>query len=125
MSGRPPSEDPTHQFILEADASDTGVGAVLSQRSPSNNKVHPCAFLSCRLSQAEKNYDVGNRELLAVKLALEEWRQWLEGTETPFLIWTDHKNLTYLCDAKCLNPRQACWSLFFVHFNFVPTYRPG
>ena len=40
---------------------------------------HPCAYLSRRLSQAERNYDVGNRELLAVKVALEEWRHWLEG----------------------------------------------
>ncbi|XP_015224357.1 PREDICTED: RNA-directed DNA polymerase homolog [Cyprinodon variegatus] len=45
------------------------------------------------LSPAEQNYDVGDRELLAIKLALEEWRHWLEGAEHPVLVWTDHKNL--------------------------------
>lgn len=60
-----------------------------------------------------------------VKLALEDWRHWLEGTETPFLIWTDHKNLTYLRDAKRLTLRQARWSLFFNQFNYILTFRPG
>ena len=68
--------DPSLQFVVEVDASDTGVGAVLSQRSASDHKLHPCAFFSRRLSPPERNYDVGNRELLAVKLALEEWRHW-------------------------------------------------
>ncbi|KAF7641247.1 hypothetical protein LDENG_00287690, partial [Lucifuga dentata] len=71
--------DPTCQFIVEVDASEIGVGAVLSQRSPVDQKLHPCAFFSHRLTTAESNYDMGNRELLAVKLALEEWRHWLEG----------------------------------------------
>lgn len=94
-------------------ASDVGVGAVLSQKAKRDNKLHPCAFFSCRLTQAEKNYDIGNRELLAVKLALQEWRHWLEGAKHPFVIWTDHKNLTYIQEAKRLNPRQARWALFF------------
>lgn len=113
------------QFIVEVDASDVGVGAVLSQRSVDDNKVHPCAFFSRKLSPAERNYDVGNRELLAVKLALEEWRHWLEGAEQPFLVWTDHKNLEYIRGAKRLNSRQARWALFFTRFNFTLSYRPG
>uniref|UniRef100_A0A3Q3ALY7 Gypsy retrotransposon integrase-like protein 1 n=1 Tax=Kryptolebias marmoratus TaxID=37003 RepID=A0A3Q3ALY7_KRYMA len=117
--------NPKLQYILEVDASDSGVGAILSQRSPEDNKVHPCAYFSRRLTPAEKNYDVGNRELLAIKLALEEWRHWLEGCKTPFIIWTDHKNLAYLQTAKRLNPRQARWSLFFGRFNFTITFRPG
>ena len=117
--------DPALQFVLEADASDTGVGAVLSQRSPSDHKLHPCAFFSRRLSPSEKNYDVGNRELLAVKLALEEWRHWLEGADQPFIVWTDHRNLAYIQSAKRLNSRQARWALFFGRFNFSLTYRPG
>ena len=69
--------NPSRQFVVEADASDSGVGAVLSQRSPDDQKLHPCAFFSRRLSPAEVNYDIGNRELLAVVLALQEWRHWL------------------------------------------------
>lgn len=70
--------DPSEQFIVEVDASDSGVGAVLSQRNKMDHKLHPCAFFSRRLSPAERNYDVRNRELLAVVLALQEGRHWLE-----------------------------------------------
>jgi len=77
------------------------------------------------MSAAERNYDVGNRELLAMKAALEEWRHWLEGAKHPFTILTDHKNLEYLRSAKRLNPRQARWALFFTCFQFSVTYRPG
>lgn len=117
--------DPKQQFVVEVDASDLGAGAVLSQRPGGDNKLHPCAFLSRRFSPAERNYDVGDRELLAIKLALEEWRHWLEGTELPFLVWTDHKNIEYIKTAKRLNPRQARWALFFSRFNFTLSYRPG
>lgn len=117
--------DTALQFIVEVDASDTGVGALLSQRSVSDHKMHPCAFFSQRLLPAERNYDVGNRELLVVKLALEEWRHLLEGAEHPFIVWTDHKHLAYIQTAKRLNSRQARWALFFGRFNFTLTYRPG
>ncbi len=108
--------NPELPFII--DASTTGVGAVLSQQQGMPPRLHPCAFFSRKLSPAEKNYDIGNRELLAIKLALEEWRHWLEGAAQPFLILTDHKNLKYLRDAKWLNPRQARWALFFTRFQF-------
>ncbi|TKS65860.1 Retrovirus-related Pol polyprotein [Collichthys lucidus] len=117
--------DEERQFVVEVDASDVGVGAVLSQRSAEDGKMHPCAFFSRRLSPTECNYDIGNRELLAVKLALEEWRHWLERSKLPFLVWTDHKNLQYIQAAKRLNSRQKRWSLFFTRFNFTLSYRPG
>ncbi len=117
--------DPTRQFVVEVDVSEVGVGAVLSQRSSSDDKMHPCAFFSHRLSSAERNYDIGNRELLAVKLALEEWRHWLEGSGVPFIVWTDHKNLEYIRSTKRLNSRQARWALFFGRFDFSLSYRPG
>ncbi len=117
--------DPSRQFVVEVDASEVGVGAVLFHRSSSDDKVHPCAYFSHRLSPAERNYDIGNRELLAVKLALEEWRHWLEGAGVPFIVWTDHKNLEYIKSAKRLNSRQARWALFFGRFDFSISYRPG
>ncbi|KAK3517062.1 hypothetical protein QTP86_004243 [Hemibagrus guttatus] len=112
-------------FIVEVDASTTGVGAVLSQQQGNPRKLHPCAFFSRKLNSAEMNYDIGNQELLAVKLALEEWRHWLEGAKHPFTVLTDHKNLEYLWAAKRLNPRQARWALFFTRFKFTISYRPG
>ncbi|KAL0191918.1 hypothetical protein M9458_010214, partial [Cirrhinus mrigala] len=117
--------DPSRQFVVEVDASEEGVGAVLSQRSSSDDRVHPCVFFSHRLSPAERNYDIGNRELLAIKLALEEWRHWLERSGVPFIVWTDHKNLEYIRSAKKLNFRQARWALFFGRFDFSISYRPG
>lgn len=89
------------------------------------SKLYPCAFYSRKLNAAERNYDVGDRELLAMKAVFEEWRHWLEGANYPFTVLTDHKNLEYLRTAKRLNPRQARWSLFFTRFNFTVTYRPG
>ncbi|KAG1956839.1 retrotransposable element [Pimephales promelas] len=117
--------DPEREFIVEVDASDTGIGAMLSQRQGNPAKLFPCAFYSRKLNPAERNYDVGDRELLAMKAALEEWRHWLEGAHLPFTVLTDHRNLEYIKTAKRLNPRQARWSLFFSRFDFKVTYRPG
>lgn len=117
--------NPERQFIVDVDASDVAVGAILSQRSPQDERVHPCAYFSRRLSPAERNYDIGNRELLAVRLALGEWRHWLEGISIPFVVWTNHKNLEYIRTAKRLNARQARWALFFGRFDFSISFRPG
>lgn len=84
-----------------------------------------CAYFSRKLIPSERNYDVGNRELLAMKAAMEEWRYWLEGAWYPFTILTDHKNLENLCSAKRLNSRQARWALFFTCFHFTVPYRLG
>ncbi|KAK1800327.1 hypothetical protein P4O66_005469 [Electrophorus voltai] len=110
--------DPTVPFIIEADTSDIGVGAVLLQKCQ-GDKFHPVAYFSKKLS------GIGERELLAIKLALEEWKHWLEGSNHSFLVITDHRNLEYMRTARQLSPRQARWSLFFSRFNFKIMYRPG
>nr|XP_055035543.1 C-type mannose receptor 2-like [Misgurnus anguillicaudatus] len=68
---------------------------------------------------AEQNYDIENHELLAIKLALDEWRHWLEGANHQFGVITVHRNLKYLCKAKRLNLGQDRWALFFTRFNFM------
>lgn len=72
--------------MVEVDASDLGVGAVLSQRAPKDNCIHPCTFFSLCFSSAEQKCVISEWELLEVKLALEEWHPWLEGAEQPFNI---------------------------------------
>lgn len=67
----------------------------------------------------EENYDVGDREVLVVKLALKEWRHLLEAAKQPFAIWMDHKNLTYLRTAKRLSARQARGSLSLPGLTFL------
>ena len=117
--------DPSLAFIVEVDTSEAAIEAMLSQRSGTPPKLRPCAFFSTKLSPAERNYDVGDRELLTVVKALKAWRHWLEGAKHPFLIWTDHRNLEYIRAARRLNPRQARSAMFFTRFVFTLSYRPG
>jgi len=112
-------------FRIEADSSDFATGAVLSQRSPDDDKWHPVAFLSKSLSAVERNYEIHDKEMLAIIRAMEEWRHFLEGAEHQFEVWTDHKNLEYFMSAKKLNRRQARWSLFLARFDFLLHHRPG
>lgn len=98
----------------------------MEQSSPyAKDLLHPVAFFSRKLSPAERNYDVGDQELLAMKAALQEWRYLLKEAALPILIYTDHKNLEYLSTAKRLKPCQARWAQFFSRFVFHITYRPG
>ncbi|KAL0186689.1 hypothetical protein M9458_018359, partial [Cirrhinus mrigala] len=99
-------------------------------RTCPNRRVNPQYSIHVLTSprncpQRSKTMTSEIRELLAIKLTLEEWRHWLEGSQHLFEVVTNHKNLQYLRDAKCLNPRQARWALFFTRFCFTVTYRPG
>jgi len=117
--------DNSRPFWIEADSSDFATGAVLSQQSPEDNKWHPVAFLSKSLSPVERNYEIHDKEMLAIVRALEEWRHFVEGVEHRYEIWTDHKNLQYFMTAKKLNRRQARWSLLLARFNFIMHHHPG
>ena len=83
------------------------------------------AFYSKSLSPVEQNYEIHDKEMLAIIRALEEWRHFLEGARHPVEIWMDHKNLEYFMTAKKLNCRQARWSLYLARFNFKLVHRPG
>jgi len=112
-------------FWVEADSSDFATGAVLSQQSMVDGKWHPVAFYSKSLSSVEQNYEIHDKEMLAIICVLEEWRHFLEGATYPVEIWTDHKNLEYFMTAKKLNRRQARWSLHLARFDFLLHHHPG
>jgi len=83
------------------------------------------AFYSKKHSPAECNYEIYDKELLAIVHAFEEWRPHLEGSRHPIQVLSDHKNLEYFMSTKLLNRRQARWSEFLSRFDFRITYRPG
>jgi hypothetical protein len=116
--------DWTKDVILETDASDFVSAGVLSQHDE-DGVLHPVAFFSKKHSVTECNYEIYDKELLAIIRCFEEWRPELEGAPSPIKVITDHKNLEYFMTTKLLNRRQARWSEFLSRFNFKITYRPG
>ncbi|HEX3418956.1 MAG TPA: RNase H-like domain-containing protein, partial [Stellaceae bacterium] len=116
--------DPAKQYHLETDASKRALGAVLRQHGP-DGQLHPVAYLSHTLSPTEQNYQVYDRELLAIVTALKTWKYLLCGTTQPVMIRTDHKNLTYYRSTNRLNGRQARWQLLLSEFNIKMEYQPG
>ena len=85
--------DPGLRYILDTDASDVGVGAVLSQNQQNRERV--IAYFSKTLTPAEWNYCVPRRELLAVVKMVKHFRPYLYGTK--FRLCTDHASLRWLC----------------------------
>src|SRR6266567_3637476 len=77
------SPDLTKPFCIEANSSNFATGTVLSQVSPADKKWHPVAFFSKSLSPVERNYEIHDKEMLAIIRSLQEWRHFLEGTEHP------------------------------------------
>jgi len=118
------SPQDSEPFRIEANSSDFATGAVLSQQSATDGKWHPVAFYSKSLSSVEQNYEIHDKEMLAIIHALEEWRHFLERATHPVEIWTNHKNLEYFMTAKKLNRRQAHWSLHLARFDFMLHHHP-
>jgi len=77
------------------------------------------------LNTTERNYEIHDKEMLAVIRCLEAWRHYLEGAKLEFEIWTDHKNLQYFMTSQKLNRRQARWALYLLQFNFTLKHVPG
>jgi len=106
------------EFRIEADASNYATGGVLSMKC-SDEKWRPVVFISKSLSDTERNYEIHDKEMLAIVRCLEAWRYFLEGTVVKFEIWTDHKNLEYFMKAQKLNQRQIRWALYLSRFDFT------
>lgn len=116
--------DPKLQTLLETDASDFVTAAVLLQYDQSGT-LRPVAFMPKEMIPAECNYEIFDKELLAIINAFENWKGELGSVEHPTLILTDHKNLEHFTTTKKLNRRQARWNEFLADFNFKIVFRPG
>jgi hypothetical protein len=110
------------RFIVTADASGTGWGAMLSQQTDDGTE-HPCAFASGQFSSAELNYITGDRELAASVFALQEWRCYLEGPT--FTLRTDHQPLTFFETVAQLSRRKTTWLEFLCRFTYQWEHIPG
>jgi len=111
-------------YFVETDASDFGIGGVLTQLNQ-NNQLQPLAFYSRQLNPAERNYTIYDKELLAVYACFSEWRQFLQGGYHPVTVYSDHKNLEFFMRSQRLTRRQARWSLFLNEFSFFIVHRAG
>ena len=86
--------DYSKRFIVETDASDQAIGAILSQIQD-DGKAHPVAYYGHTLNDAEQNYDAPKKELLAVVKMFKHWRHHLLGATQPTIVLTDQANLQY------------------------------
>ena len=68
---------------------------MFSQLQEDDNEWHPIAFYSKSMDDAQRNYDIWDKEMLAIIRTLEEWRHYILGLPQPVEIWSDHKNLEY------------------------------
>jgi len=83
------------------------------------------AFHSRKLNDAERNYEIHDKELLAILEAFKEWPHYLVGTKEPVTVYTDHQNLQNFLTTKVWNPRQIRWAQQLANYNFKIVYRPG
>jgi len=114
--------NPDEPFIVTCDASDIGVGACLSQGTGKDERV--IAFMSRKLNDTQRRYEVHDRELLSVKLALEKWRHHLQGPHR-VKVYTDNWATKFILTKPQLTPRQARWMAVLYEFNLDIEHKPG
>jgi transposase InsO family protein len=115
--------DPSLRTFAETDCSGYALGGVLSQEGPDGRR-HAVAFYSRRLSPAEYNYPIHDKEMLAIIRCLDAWSAELKSCGT-FTILTDHRNLEYFMTRQKLTERQSRWAAALSQFDFKLDYRPG
>jgi hypothetical protein len=116
--------DPERNIVLETDASDFALAGIISHPA-GHGRLQPIAFYSRKFNDAELNYEIYDKELLAIIACLKEWRAYCEGSRHKVTIYSDHKNLEYFNTSKVLTRRQARWMEFLSHIDFEIIYRKG
>jgi len=107
---------------FETDASDLAIGMCAKQER--DGKWHPIAYHSRKFSSAEENYDVHDKELMAIVVAMEHWRIYAESC-SDLTVFSDHKNLVTFTTTKTLNRRQVRWAETLGQYKFKIVYTPG
>jgi hypothetical protein len=115
--------DPTKPFIIETDASDFAIGACLLQYGE-DGKLHPVAYESRKLNEAQIRYPIHEKELLAIKEALLTWHRYVDNGHI-ITILTDHESLKYMNTIKRPSARLSRWVDEFQAYNLDIKYRPG
>lgn len=116
--------DPRKKTVLETDASDYVTAAILSQYDDTG-LLRPVAFMSKKMLPAECNYEIFDKELLAIVNAFETWTAELGSVEAPTIVLSDHKNLELFTTTKKLNRRQVRWNELLANYDFKIVFRPG
>ena len=112
-------------FWMESDASAFAYGAALSQKQR-NGRYLPVALMLKSMIPAERNYDAYDREALGIVKPLQQWRYWLQGTQKPIKIITDHKNLLSGFNNKPTpSKRHLRWLEILQHYNYIVGYHPS
>jgi hypothetical protein len=100
------------------------LGSVIFQYGK-DERLHLIAYRSCKFFAAEINYEIYDKELLAIIDAFEEWYHLLEEAQHTTTVYTDHKNLEYFISIRVLNQRQVRWNMSLSRFDSVIIYQPG
>ena len=116
--------NPKRPYVVTTDASDFATSGVLSQEQD-DGSVRPIAYFSRKMNDTERRYATHDKELLALILAVEHWRVYLEGSEHPISLRSDHRSLQHLSTQSNLNARQVRWVEKLSEFDFVIGYVPG
>ena len=117
--------NPEYDTQIEPDSSGWAIGGTLTQLDPVLKVWKPVAFFSAKHLPAECNYDIHDKELLAIIKCIKEWNSELRGLKNPFTILTDHKNLEPFGTKKILNERQVRWMEILSPLKFILKHRPG
>lgn len=114
--------DQSKPFVLNCDACDYAIGATLQQDH--GRGLQPVAFFSAKMSGAERNYDVREKEFMALLKACLHWRHYLHGTQ-PFTLLTDHDSLKYHKTMPKMSGRLARWIELMAEFDYKLQHIPG
>jgi hypothetical protein len=116
--------DQEKPFELEVNRSQFALGAILYQKDD-KGKLRPIAYHSKTFNEAERGYNIHDRELLAVVKGLENWRHLLMGAKHKVTIYTDHTNLQYYRQPQKINQHVARYIPRLAEYNFKLIHKPG